>query len=1085
MSDNFFHIAARASAGTGKTYSLVENYVAALLGTDPSGIKKRPEQILALTFTQKAANEMRLRVAKRLLELLAEENELDKDELKRLLRALPNATIATFHGFCASLLRKEARAIGINDQFEMLLPNEERRLAKNIMRPLIMAQIEQKSALMSSLVARFRLGEGLLSLGLITGLLECYFRIAELGIVQEQLQKPKLPLSLDPLYQDLEHLRAALAAFKALKSSPSTQERLIGIERAIECIGLELGAMNEAALASSWTRLRQAVKGNFGDITARQTLSSAVLRLGAHLVDYFVDFDEHFLSKLMSSFHSQFEIEKRKRNKFSYADLLLYVRTALGENLELRKRVKQRFLHILVDEYQDTSPIQEQIIALIAENKAIQQELAKACDPLKHLDFKNGTSLFVVGDKKQSIYGFRGADTNLFDRMIQKMAQTHEAEGFGQKLLTINRRSKSELLKLVNLVSCHTLHNYSQQEDLEPWHGGEPGKAALWVSDDDKDLDKSSANALACTQGIAQLLAQRPDLRPSDIVILVRRIRSAIVIKEQLAKRQIASRIVGGDGFFQRQEVIDLIAALKLINDPGHELATAIVVRSPLVLVPDAWLLNFTNNEQKLNFCTISALLANNKEEGDWVTRLTCFSQTLSDIKAELVQKGLPWALDLLIARTDFAYALGLSDNAEQALSNVHKLRSMLGVPTQNPAVLIEEYFDQIFNNLKEPQALGLHADHMLTIMTIHQSKGLEFKVVVLADGESSLPPHQSDFLYDQALGLVVKAKARPIAACAPSGDEKEHIKTRFDCARQRLQHLEQRELARLLYVALTRAREELYVVCSKTSFNSEGNTKSLVGLFLSALKHERHDFLALCPVVNIKMAETEPARSFISNLPTNSNFVIYEAREPKTRWFSSQLVAPSQWESSITIEDPGRSPRGIDGNLAHQILSQAGTMLLGFSNHDPQVLQHLLHASLRAQPVYSNVSKAELTKTACENTLRVLSSELKEAIRATFEMPLYTWATKNILVEGFADLVVENSAFVGVVEFKSSLRLATHPNSYLQIFAYAESLLERVDKPVKYAILLVGSSKAIRWRDYDANCQKAFHIAMGAQMLC
>src|SRR5437868_6760210 len=119
---SFFHIAARAGAGTGKTFSLVENYIASLLGTDPSKVKKRPQQILALTFTQKAANEMRLRVALKLNELLSDDN-LDKEELRRILRALPQATIATFHSFCASLLRQEAQTLGIDDQFAILLPH--------------------------------------------------------------------------------------------------------------------------------------------------------------------------------------------------------------------------------------------------------------------------------------------------------------------------------------------------------------------------------------------------------------------------------------------------------------------------------------------------------------------------------------------------------------------------------------------------------------------------------------------------------------------------------------------------------------------------------------------------------------------------------------------------------------------------------------------------------------------------------------------------------------------------------------------------------------------------------------------------
>ncbi len=199
MPDLVHRIAVMASAGTGKTYSLVENYLRALLGLDGTGVKKRPNEILALTFTEKAAHEMRLRITRQLSSLQSEtlkdhvlQNEVDnlpnKDALRRILRAIPNAPIATFHAFCSSLLRREARAIGVDDRFDILLPREELVLARNVLRPIILSEINSGNSVVKSMVARFRLTNGLMSLGLIDGLLSLYFKLGEKGISCNHLE---------------------------------------------------------------------------------------------------------------------------------------------------------------------------------------------------------------------------------------------------------------------------------------------------------------------------------------------------------------------------------------------------------------------------------------------------------------------------------------------------------------------------------------------------------------------------------------------------------------------------------------------------------------------------------------------------------------------------------------------------------------------------------------------------------------------------------------------------------------------------------------------------------------------------------
>lgn len=146
-------------------------------------------------------------------------------------------------------------------------------------------------------------------------------------------------------------------------------EHLQNISRAIRELDIHWDYEQPSWRATAKRKLRNTTKGNFGDLEARQeTRSMRAHSWSASYGNYFTS-DENILLELKNKFHEQFEQAKAQVNKLSYADLLLRLREALSDNLELRKRIKQDLMHILVDEYQDTSPIQEQIIALIAENK--------------------------------------------------------------------------------------------------------------------------------------------------------------------------------------------------------------------------------------------------------------------------------------------------------------------------------------------------------------------------------------------------------------------------------------------------------------------------------------------------------------------------------------------------------------------------------------------------------------------------------------------------------------------------------------------------------------------------------------------
>ncbi len=1063
MTKQFYHSAAIAGAGTGKTYSLVENYLQALFGLDPSREKKRPSEILALTFTDKAANEMRLRIAKRLADLMlhgfindpiAETADRqgqglpDREEIRRHLRALPNASIATFHGFAAWLMRTEARVLGLNEHFEIFLPSEELKLARNIMRPLIITRLTAENRLMKSLVARFRLNSGTMSLGLIDGLINFYRDLNEHGIDSEHLSQAALPaISLDSL-------ESAVNNINTIAMTKLARERMSEITLNLTFLREALANQQERDVAKAFSRLRKSVGGNWGDKQARALLVGEVVSLGAGLVDHFVREDEQVVIDIIVHFHRQFTLAKSQLHKLSFADLQIISRRGLAQDPDLRLRLKQRFKHILVDEYQDTSPIQEDIVALLAENRSSAQAISLS-NYLDRVSLRSGASLFVVGDKKQSIYGFRGAEVRLFDRIIEKMASTHaDSGGFSQKFLTINRRSEPKLLKLINLLAQYSLANqgYLPIHDLEPSSENEDGKAELWVLEDDRDLSRTDANLYCAAIGLSNLIYKQPDRSLHKIVILVRRIKSAIVIKRHLSDLGIAASIVGGEGFFTAQEVVDILAALKLVIDADNKFAQTIVWRSPLVSLTDheLCLLSLANEQVKLS--------------PDSSMKLARFQAALETIRASLYRHGLAWAIDILLGECDFAYYLGQSNQAEQKWANINKLKYLLSQPGQDYAQAIENHYQHIFDDRREALAEPERATDAVMIMTIHQAKGLEFDTVIIADTEGQLPNSSADFLFDHEIGVSIRARGRMIAACEPDHAQTAMAKTRFQNIRLKQAYKEQAEQARLLYVAITRAKRELYLACSQTSFLKPTSAPGLLGLALKAQVHAPQQFNTYCPHRIISQGYNFK-KPLAENLAMGEAH-IYQPAQQVTRLFSSMLKSHD--------EDTKMSNNNwvvIDGSLAHQVLAGAGSCLAGAQDINQDLLELLVDAGLRSSGLGPSIYQ-DATRQACVKTLQLLHPLLRSARQVIFEMPLLVALKPELIIEGIADLVLEFDDFVGVLEFKSSPRLAQHPNTRLQVLAYAAALGRQFSKPIKYGVLLVGADQSPSFKIYTVECE-------------
>jgi ATP-dependent helicase/nuclease subunit A len=713
-----------AAAGSGKTSVLVERFVAAVRD---DGIA--PARILAITFTERAAGELRARVRARLLELGDREAARDTEA----------AFVGTFHGFCARLLRSHSLAAGLDPSFTIL-------------------------------------DEGLA------------------GRLRERA------------------FAAALRDFLAGERSEAVDLlAAYGVDRTqgmIEQVYAELRSRGERAPRLPAARLLAAREET--DSQAREPDVDTTERADAHAADADAAHASALLGELLQRFGDTYERLKRARGAVDFDDLELRARELLTERVDLRAAWSDRFELLMVDEFQDTN----------------QRQLAI----LEALDRGN---LFTVGDELQSIYGFRHADVSLF------RARRGELEQLGGSLrLTQNFRSREALLEVINAVFAERFAGYSplvagrravagaRSEDTPRFVPGATGEGTLgapaapevellltdvrgWEEREELagPIAAGLPHAQLWRQAEARLLAQRVaglvrdgHARPGEVVVLLRAAGDLEVFERALQLCGLRTLAAVG-AFWGHQQIGDLIAYLRALANPLDERALYSVLASPLAGC----------SRDRLG---LLANAARADRRGVWETALaaagddvlTAFSARLQQERAAAPRRTLSQLIERAIDASGYReYVLGL-DWAERRLANVHKLlrlaRRFEASEGRNLRAFLDhvEYLEQAVKVEPDAPVEGVEPD-AVRLMTVHAAKGLEFPVVCLADLGRQPNTQTPDLLVDgERIGLrLVRLDG---ARSSPALDYEQL------CEERRAREAEEED--RILYVAMTRARERL-----------------------------------------------------------------------------------------------------------------------------------------------------------------------------------------------------------------------------------------------------------------------------------
>lgn len=786
-----------AGAGSGKTYVLMKRFVQILR----ADLSVNPTNIVAITFTRKAADEIKGRVRQAVSECVEQaQNDLERLRWQEHLQKVESAPISTIHSLCSRILRDNPVETQLDPEFTILEDFEAQDFFKETLQQYLRKNIKENAALrrlvqtygVNSFVNQVTaLGDKLSELVREDNLAEPYLKAKE--------ELPALQQKLFDAVREVIEAREALGAktkgrqtlTEAAGLLDEMQKQLLAPEP--DCSLLDASGVVKVsgkALAAELTNLKN----------LRQELNHVLLNAkGCDLVQDWL--------AVLQEFYACLSARKQENNVLFNDDLDLLAIEHLQKNEALRQKYQERYKYIMVDEFQDTNERQRQLIYLLCGNK---------------LD--NTNNLFIVGDVKQSIYRFRHADVSVFNKVKEDIAQ-NAGQNLGMKT---NFRSTQSIVESCNTAFCQLMDLPKEEICLEHHEGANTGGAKVCLlqvpyksKDDDLGAkeDKWQKEAEAIAAYLQQELPKvEPQLRPgASKAILLRAMTHCEILRQTLQGYGINCVVVKGKGFYEQQEVLDILNLLAALHNRYASLELAGALRSNYFGLDDATLTQLfwqTENDKPL-WDVLQAV-----GSGGLQLNLPPEQQALAMHAAERL-RSLRQAAALMALPELFAqlwdelkpeFVLSQQENGPSKLANIKKLRRLAQQYCQTKQASLAEWLQNVkdlrASSSKEPAAT-VQADDALQIMTIHNSKGLEFDLVILPQLDKSVKGDTASIKYlpgkegeQGLLGIKVPDKEMQLQNSGV-----------YELAKARDSELEEAESRRLLYVAMTRAQKQLLMV--------------------------------------------------------------------------------------------------------------------------------------------------------------------------------------------------------------------------------------------------------------------------------
>jgi ATP-dependent helicase/nuclease subunit A len=838
--------AVMAGAGAGKTRVLVERYLNLLKAS------ARPlNSVVAVTFTEKAAAEMRTRVRDRLTRERRDPT-LDAGTRARcdeLLRQIDSARINTIHALCAEILRASAAELGLDPAFAILEEAEAAILLEGAIEDALRAGVA--SGALERLVALGFTLDAIRSVLRTHGRVDPPVALAGIGLPPTPDQRVAVWLR-EWTREAKPHIDAILtsADFQFCRDyAPPPGPLPDKIATAFQTITPTLTALmttdDPAAQYTLFARCIDLPKpGNVGGkalIDAREVIK--LLRGWAERLKETIGPPPGALDRqaaeaepdwldLIRACAAAYGAAKTARAALDFEDLERLAHDLLTTQPAARARWRAEIAALLVDEFQDTSPIQW----------AIVRALADPAEPGR---------LFLVGDAKQSIYAFRGADVSVFAGARAEI----EAAGGQRIAFRDSFRAHRPLVTAYNALFERILQPEGDPpEPFETRFDRDTDAMIAHVQDapaDDPPLEvlfvpAKGDEAAAVARRIRELVGSAPvraggTIRPAasgDIAVLLPALTETVTQRFEGALRAagIPFVTIAGRGYFARQEVADVMRLLRALEAPGDDLALAAALRSPLFHLSDDALLALRlltgPDDQPLPLWDALARAAEAALIPEDERAAVGFAvETLARLRALAGRVPIAELIEIALDETGYPTALeSLPRDGSRRRANLDKLIDLARASGHVRLNAFNRYAEALTAAETREGEAALDAGDAVRIMTIHKSKGLEFPIVFVANAHRPLREEKPPVLLDPTLGF----------ACTAYDDEGKMQETfryrRIAAARKRRETAERR---RLLYVAMTRAADRCIVsgeVSKIGADKQEPNARGMFGWLLDAL---------------------------------------------------------------------------------------------------------------------------------------------------------------------------------------------------------------------------------------------------------
>lgn len=1045
-------VAVTAGAGTGKTRTLVARYLALLANDVPL------RQIVAVTFTRKAAREMRNRVRQEIGSFLLQLDQANTEipKWQAYYNELDAARIGTIHNLCGEILRTHPAEAGIDPRFTVLDETQSALLIQESMEAVLARAVEssdltplfellgerQLQELITFLLNKRQAGQEIISRIPADTILDHWQRqlhAAQERILAQLLTNPgfndaiktlTLHQAINPDDKAEQQRQIALVALHHLDGEP-----LAGKLRNLAVLGeIDLRVGSQKSWPNGKEQLDEVKKAlrSLRDLYRQQSLLTQSL----NVQDERIAAAMPAIYTLFQYAYQTYQGRKAEREALDFDDLESQAIHLLRSNPDVRLYWQGQIQAMLVDEFQDTNEQQRQFIRLLCP------------EPGK---------LFIVGDAKQSIYRFRGADVTVFATEKERIEHKN-----GHLVdLDTSYRAHEELLEGMNDLLGPVLGSDSPHRPpwVAPFVALEPGTKAVAHDLSPPFIEfhltlgtKGEALPRSATALASRLMRLHLDngLDYGDMAILCRASSAFQYYENALDDAGIPYLTVAGKGFYDRPEIRDLLNALQAIADPHDTLALVGLLRSPACGLSDITL--YRLNTQRLTTQSLWDTLQQHifLDDVEEMNRLQTAVALIRDLHQ---QAGRTPVADIFKQFLDRSYYRAILRRAGQprALRNVAKLLADIHTSELVNVAEFLEYAQTLRDSGSREGEARATAGGAVQIMSIHAAKGLEFPLVVLGD-VGSTSTHSSRVLTDSDSGILLSAKS-----------EEQEQATSYQMGASLVQEQEEAETARLLYVALTRA-EQLLIISGNIQQNKSGSLSwkgwlaqlaEIVDLNKADLSgydetgNNQHVFDFSLPKTAVRAFIYEPHITFpavqspsLSEERTIETPTLQPLQEPiKT----DTLPEPTDnetpqrvWQVVPTTRQP-EAPAWVIGSLVHEALA-----LWRFPDADYDVWvaarareygltdsQQLRHAQVESHRLLQRFQQHKLFQ------------EIISAEKRLHEVP-YSYQRNGTAETGYIDLLYRHNSVWKLVDFKTD---KIRDKAALQILLTEKDYIQQIQR--------------------------------------